>query len=360
MKLAERIEGESVLRWYWAVALFLSGCTYSVHPILRDSDLTTDVDLSGTWALKPQDSDRHDWCRFSMQSVDGGANYRGAFDNGKEFAARIGKLGDQRYFELSIVEHHTEQPALLSSIPVYAIARFETAGDTLRVFPIGHNRAIPCFDKHNIPYRLIEPGVKHYVLTADTATLQKLLTDHSDELFSESGFTFARKPAGTRRTDATEGETESAEVAGGKAEAIRKLEFLVGTWESVEQENAPAAPETRTIALQPDGLSLTVTTESVLGKGRPVRITFDLESQQYLLTHTNADGDTRVFNAKLTDDSKLKIPIPESVLFSGLDFIVSVNDGQWTETISQPSKPSETLYQRSFLRQQHDPLKAKP
>lgn len=145
-----------------------------------------------------------------------------------------------------------------------------------------------------------------------------------------------------------------------QAEAIGKLEFLVGTWESVEQNNAPPAPETRTILLQPDGLSLTVTTESVLGKGRPVRIAFDLESQQYLLTHTNADGDTHVFNAELTEDGKLKIPIPESVLFSGLDFIVSINDGHWTETISQPSRPGETLYQRSFVRQHHDPLKAKP
>lgn len=342
------------------LALLLSGCTYSVHPILRDSDLTADVNLSGTWALTPQDSDRHDWCRFSMQSVDGGANYRGALDNGKEFAARIGKLGDQRYLEFSLVEHLAEQPALLSSIPVYAIARFEMADDTLSIFPIGHNRAIPCFDKHKIPYRLIETGVKHYVLTADTPTLQKLLTDHNDELFSESAITFVRKPAGTRRTNATEGETESVGVSGGKAEAIRKLNFLVGTWDSVEPDNAPPAPETRTIAFQPDGLSLTVTTESVLGKGRPVHITFDPDSQQYLLTHTNADGDIHVFNAELTEDGKLKIPIPESVLFSGLDFIVSIKDGQWTETISQPSRPGETFYQRSFLRQQHDPLNPTP
>ena len=144
-----------------------------------------------------------------------------------------------------------------------------------------------------------------------------------------------------------------------QAEAIRKLEFLVGTWESVEPDNAPPAPETRTISVQPDGLSLTLTTESVLGKGRPVRITFDLESQEYLLTQKNADGETRVFNAKLTADSELEIPM-KSVLFSGLDFIVSVSDGQWTETIRQPSRPSETLYQRGFVRRHHDPLKAKP
>ena len=336
-------------------ALLLSGCTYSVHPILLDSDLTADVDLSGSWELSTQDSDRYDLHNFSIQSVDGGANYRGALDNGKEFSARIGKIGEQRYFEFSIVEHHAEQPALLSSIPVYAIARFETADDTLRVFPLGYSRAIPLFDKHNIPYRMIERGVNHCVLTADTATLQKLLTDHGDELVSQSAITFARKPAAIIRTNVTEGETENTEVSGGKAEAIRKLDFLVGTWESVEQNSSPAAPETRTIAFHPDGLSLTVTTVSVLGMGRPIRITFDLDSQQYLLTHTNANGETRVFNAKLTDDSKLKIPIPDSVLFAGLDFFVTVNDGQWTETIGQPSRPDETLYQRSFVRQRHSP-----
>ena len=73
------------------LALLLSGCTYSVHPILPDSDLTADVNLSGTWALTPQDSDRHDLHSFSMQSVDGGTNYRGSLDDGKEFAARIGR-----------------------------------------------------------------------------------------------------------------------------------------------------------------------------------------------------------------------------------------------------------------------------
>lgn len=493
---------------------FLSGCTYFVHPILRDSDLTTDVDLSGSWALKSQDSDRHDWSKFSVQSIDGGANYRGALGNGTEFAARIGKLGDQRYLEFSIVGQPVGppagKPALLSSVPVIAIARFEASGDTLRVFPVGHNRAIPCFDKHDIPYRLIESGVKHYVLTADTPTLQNLLTDHSDQLFSDSAITFTRKPSGTSRVSHTESETRLADVDGGKsfdewiaqakqgrrlkdredalqtlrnfglrhdrektlraftqllsdkaptvrslaaaglwkagrptdpkaaaqlveiisrdlsemkfpkkggevggefggvmraiaalevigetihvpalkqvsenatvdsiirqtaakavdqierrsvtstqdkkqADAIRKIEFLVGTWQSVEPTNASPATETRTIIVQPDGLSLTLTTESVVGKGRPVHVTFDLESQEYLLTHTNANGETRVFRAKLTADGKLTIPVPESTLFSGLNFIVEVNDGKWTESVTRPSQPDEALYQRTFARQQ--------
>ena len=107
---------------------------------------------------------------------------------------------------------------------------------------------------------------------------------------------------------------------------------------------------------QPDGLSLIVTTESVLGTGRPVHITFDLKSQEYLLTQTTSDGEKRVFHAKLTADSKLEIPVPESAaLFPGFNFIVTVKDGRWTETISWPSKPCETLYSRSFVRQNHNP-----
>ena len=336
--------------------LLSTGCTYSVHPILRDSDLTADLDLSGTWELTAQELDRYDLHSFSMQSVDGGANYRGSLDDGKEFAARIGKLGGQRYFEFSIVEHHAEQPALLSSVPVYGIARIETVGDTLRFFPIGYFRAIPIFDKHNIPYRLIERGAAHCVLTADTATLQKLLTDHSDELFSESAITFARKPADPSSTNATESETESAEVSDGQAAAIRKLEFLVGTWKYVESENAPPSPQTRTITMQPDGLSLTMTTESVLGKGQPIHTTYDVESQEYRLTHTDSSGDKRIFIAQLSDGNRLAIRHLEGKkgLFSDLTQIVTVTGDTWTFAFEQPHGKDPFLT-HTFQRQRAQP-----
>lgn len=142
-----------------------------------------------------------------------------------------------------------------------------------------------------------------------------------------------------------------------QATAIKRLQFLVGTWKSVDAPNrAPAAPEIRTITVQPDGLSLTVTTESVAGKHGPVRITFEPKSGEYLLTSTTSDDDERIFHAKLIADGRLQIPLPQSSrLFSGMTFIVRVNDGKWTETLAPPSEPSEPFYRRSFVRQHRNP-----
>jgi hypothetical protein len=140
-----------------------------------------------------------------------------------------------------------------------------------------------------------------------------------------------------------------------QAVAIRKLRFLVGTWKSVEPDHAPPAPETRTIT-QPDGLSLSVTSESTLGKGRPVHITFDLPSQEYLLTYTDADGQERVFRAKLMEENRLEIPVQgEKVLLAGMTFTVTVSGDSWTEAFSWPDKPNETLFQRTFQRQPRTP-----
>ncbi|PAY21004.1 hypothetical protein CKO51_02855 [Rhodopirellula sp. SM50] len=137
-----------------------------------------------------------------------------------------------------------------------------------------------------------------------------------------------------------------------QGEAIKMLEFLVGSWKSIDPENAPPAPETRTISRQPDGLSLTVSIKSVLGKGPPIHIVYDLQSHGYLLTHTDSTGDKRVFRAKLIDGNRLEIPIEgKKTLFAGMTFIVTVSDDSWTESIEWPGWKDPTVYQRSFVRQ---------
>lgn len=137
------------------------------------------------------------------------------------------------------------------------------------------------------------------------------------------------------------------------ADAIRKLEFLVGTWKSVEPESAPPSPETRTITMQPNGLSLTVTTETNLGNGNPVHIIHDLESREYRLTHTDAEGEKRVFAAELNNENRVTIRHFEGKkeLFSELNFVVSVTDDLWTEKFEWPEWKDPHLYQRTFVRQ---------
>ena len=145
-----------------------------------------------------------------------------------------------------------------------------------------------------------------------------------------------------------------------QATAIKKLQFLIGTWKSVAQpDDADAVREIRTITVCPDGQSLSVTSESVLQKQRPVQITFEAGSGKYVFTSKTPEGDERIFYGVLTADGKLEIPIPpqSSGLFSGLTFIVTVNEGEWTETLGLPSK--ETFYRRSFVRQHHGCAKSR-
>lgn len=135
--------------------------------------------------------------------------------------------------------------------------------------------------------------------------------------------------------------------------AIKRLQFLVGTWKSVaETDQEEAATEIRTIVAHPNGQSLTVTTETVLGKQRPVQVTFEPKSEKYVLTSKDADGEERRFQAELLADGKLQIALPQSTgLFSGMTFDVTVMNGQCTESVGLPSKPSEALYRRVFVRQ---------
>ena len=138
-----------------------------------------------------------------------------------------------------------------------------------------------------------------------------------------------------------------------EARAIAKLKFLVGVWKSVSPANAPPSPETRTITIQPDRLGLTITTESVLGK-HVASITYDVESQEYVLTHTTADGEKIVNHAKLVATSRLEgvVSKPPGKLLSGGTFIVTVADDSWTETVEWPGMKNQASYERSFVRQQ--------
>lgn len=487
--------------------LLFTGCTYSVHPILLESDQTTDIDLSGTWAMPAKSQERRGRLEFSIQSADGGANYVGVIDGGKPFAARIGKLADAHYLQLSPHEPTRKEPGLLSSIPVHLIARFEVVNDELRIFPIGHDNAIPWFDEHKVSHRLIDTVVKHCVLTDDTPTLQKLFKDHGDKLFSKTGLTFTRKHVAVNQSH----ESRESELHGGKSldqwiaqakqahdledrhdavqvvrnfglridrartlrvftellsddaptirslaaagirtagrptdpkaldklaellsrdltgliaphrpddvgdqfvlpmrevsvlgtlgntshipvlqrlvdnedidpflcqmakkaiqeiktrnaasdkeqiRAIEKLEFLVGIWKSVDSDDSPAAREIRTITMQPNGRSLTMSTDSVLGKGQPFHIAYNVEAQEYLLTRTDPNGQERVWRAKLTDGNRLEIPIErKDVLLAGMIGCVTVTDDLWTESFQRSEKPDDTWFERRFVRQPED------
>lgn len=139
-----------------------------------------------------------------------------------------------------------------------------------------------------------------------------------------------------------------------RAAAIKKLEFLIGTWKYVAPENAPpnTSPQSRTITMQPDGLSLTKISESILGVGNPVHITWDVESQEYRVTHTDSNGEKRVFAAQLSDGNRLAIRLLEGKkgMFPDETLIMTVTGDTWTDAFEQPNG-KEPFLLHTFERQ---------
>lgn len=78
----------TALAWMLST-LLLSGCTYSVHPILLESDRTTDVDLSGTWDQTMKDPKKNGWYTLSAESLSDGSRYSVKFRE-KDSVAEIG------------------------------------------------------------------------------------------------------------------------------------------------------------------------------------------------------------------------------------------------------------------------------
>lgn len=182
------------------VVLF-SGCLCSVHPILKDTNLTKDLNLSGTWKLGigqirgVNDAKSVEGYSFVAKgfSTGGESDYEIKWA-GKELHGQIGKIGDDYYVQLRRTELVPEIPPLLHAVPVYTIAKLKLTGENkLELFTIDEELApgiLKSILKENeLDHLLYHPSdslmVKYFVLTGSTDSMQAKFRSSGDRIFTK-------------------------------------------------------------------------------------------------------------------------------------------------------------------------------
>ena len=167
-----------------------SGCTFSVHPILNTDDLTTDIDLTGTWkhAVAEGETEPDDPEKWTLQGFANNSSYDATGNHSpQEFIVDVGRLGEQRYLQFTRSDRSlSDDSPILSGVPVYGFARFELEGDELRVYPIRDQTVGDLLTKHAVPFRIFAPSDmgRWCIITAETRVLQQLIGEQSDLLFA--------------------------------------------------------------------------------------------------------------------------------------------------------------------------------
>jgi len=180
-----------------ALAFVHAGCVYSVHPILHESDLKNELDLSGEWELQVKDP-KQKGNKLTVEGFSKGvASQYDISWSDKDFVAQIGKIGDDYYVQVQKLELTPEAPPLLTALPVYAIAKIKFTDDKLEVFKIDETLAVPFMKKSKVAFIRYKPGPEFFVLTGATESLQDLIRQSGGELFSKIPMTFIR----TRKPD---------------------------------------------------------------------------------------------------------------------------------------------------------------
>ena len=189
--------------------LVLPGCTYSVHPLLTERDLTEDVDLTGKWELQlptpnpktvpnaarskpepqriPLTLEKYDKSTYDFYLSEQFAKASGDDNWPEAWTLQIGKIGDQTYGQL-IPRDHPPQHPLFSGIPVYYLGRMELSDNCkeVRFYPMLDNESAVLAKREKLPHITYEPSdfVQLTVFTGSSSDLQKMVTSHGKQLFS--------------------------------------------------------------------------------------------------------------------------------------------------------------------------------
>ena len=176
-------------------SLLLCGCTYSVHPLLEKDDYTESLDLSGTWEMERTFEGKKERHQLTMEPFS--SDDKSSYDlviNGEDYVANVGKIGDDAFLQMTMLDHPIDSPPVLDSIPVYWFARIEKDGNSIRIYPTNDEWCEENLEKLKAAY------VKHpssgqlgrpfFAFTMQTAVLQKFVATHRDKLFSRSPMTW--------------------------------------------------------------------------------------------------------------------------------------------------------------------------
>jgi hypothetical protein len=176
------------------------GCTLSVHPVLNDSNLSKDVDLSGTWEQRPPPKNDPKWKPIivSCSGYKQNSMYDAVYENTQqEFDLRIGRVGDERILQFIRTDLSLKNDSpVLARLPLFCFAKFKVKENgELHVFPLIHDRDVrKLLDKEKIPYRDYEPSntLEWCIITATTSQLQEFIRKSGDELFQKEPLIFDR------------------------------------------------------------------------------------------------------------------------------------------------------------------------
>jgi len=179
----------------------LSGCTYSVHPLLTEKDLSRDFDLSGDWKMSGIDEEKQT-VFFKLEEKRDAAIYHLSVEpewgSGLEpvtYNLQIGKIGGKHYAQL-VRQGIKNSPPLLESIPAHFFCRVELINDELHLHPMNHKECSTLLESQKYPHLVYSPTcvTRYTVLTQSTPQLQKMVVKHSDRLFITRPQIFKRIP----------------------------------------------------------------------------------------------------------------------------------------------------------------------
>jgi hypothetical protein len=175
------------------ILVVTTGCTNTVHPLLTDEDLISDVDLTGRWeVVQSKDGDqapsviectadkKHKLYDVSFE------NFRKPGSDDDAYVMKVGRIADKTYVQLTRLEMPADGPPLLDTVPIYTIARIEVHGDKVNLFPIDEQKRTELIKSEKLPhveYLMSDLGKPFVVFTMTTAELQQLVQKHGDTLF---------------------------------------------------------------------------------------------------------------------------------------------------------------------------------
>lgn len=180
----------------------LTGCTFSVHPVLTLENLTSDVNLTGTWERQapPRQGVPAREIVMSFDGFDNNSSYDAVLkENSQEFEVQVGKIGDERVLQIIRTDLSLKNEApILARVPVYGFAKFAVKNDVLHVFPVKDQGVRGLLKSNGIAFLNYEPSdmLSWCIITDPTSKVQTLIREHGDQLFLRQPIVFhrVRKP----------------------------------------------------------------------------------------------------------------------------------------------------------------------
>jgi hypothetical protein len=174
----------------------LTGCTYSVHPLLTEKELADDINISGRWQLEISGRDEKKKERLSLEldkydnstyDVYLDENFvKENAEKGQEYpdawTLQLGRVQGQLYGQM-IPRDEPAEPPLLNGIPVYIFFRVEVAKNEL--FPMLDNRSAAIAEREKLRHIMypVSDFVELTVFTGNSAELQEMMIKHGKHLF---------------------------------------------------------------------------------------------------------------------------------------------------------------------------------